>query len=182
MRLNEISNRPGATKPRKRVGRGIGSGTGKTAGRGVKGQTSRTGVALKAFEGGQTPIYRRLPKRGFKAPFGKTFAPVNLGRLQQAIDAGKIDAGKPITPAILLDSGVVGRKGDGIRLLARGELTSRIEISVDGVSKAAQAAVEAAGGKVNVIEAKGGRSRSSGKMKPEGRKGGANRAAPQPQA
>lgn len=170
MRLNEIADRPGATKPRKRVGRGIGSGTGKTAGRGVKGQRSRSGVALKAFEGGQTPIYRRLPKRGFKSPFGKTYAPLNLGRLQQAIDAGKIDPSRPITPAILLDSGVIGRKGDGIRLLARGELKAKVEITVDGVSKAAQAAVEAAGGTVNVIEAKGGRRRTSGKMKPEGLK------------
>ena len=171
MRLNEIADRDGATKARKRVGRGIGSGTGKTAGRGVKGQTSRTGVALKAFEGGQTPIYRRLPKRGFKPPFGKTYATVNLGRLQQAIDAGKIDAGKPITPAILLDSGVVGRRGDGIRLLARGELTAKIEITVDGVSKAAQAAVEAAGGTVTVIEQTGGRRRGGGKMKPKAEAG-----------
>jgi len=169
MRLNEIANRPGATKPRKRVGRGIGSGTGKTAGRGVKGQTSRSGVALKAFEGGQTPIYRRLPKRGFKSPFGKTFAVANLGRIQQAIDEGKIDAGQPITAAVLLDSGVTGRKGDGIRLLARGELTSKVDITVDGASKAAQAAVEAAGGTVTLAQTVPGNLRSRGKLKP-GRK------------
>ncbi len=166
MRLNEIADRPGANKRRKRVGRGIGSGTGKTAGRGVKGQTSRSGVAVKAFEGGQTPIYRRLPKRGFKVPFAKTFAAVNIGRIQKAIDAGKIDAGKPVTLAVLLDSGVVGRRGDGIRLLAQGELTAKIEITVNGVSKAAQAAVEAAGGKVHVVEISGG-NRSHGKMRPK---------------
>lgn len=166
MRLNEIANRPGATKSRKRVGRGIGSGTGKTAGRGVKGQTSRSGVALKAFEGGQTPIYRRLPKRGFKTPFGKTFGVVNLGRLQQAIDEGRVDPAQPVTAEILLDSGVVGRRGDGIRLLARGELTAKVDITVDGASKAAQAAVEAAGGTVTFAQTVPGNLRSRGKMKP----------------
>ena len=150
MKLNQLSDNPGARTNRKRVGRGIASGTGKTAGRGHKGQKSRTGVAIKGFEGGQMPIYRRVPKRGFNNIFRKVFEPVNLGPLQAAIDAGKIDAKKPITIEILKTAGLVGRIKDGVRLLAKGEIKAKIDIEVSGASKAALAAVEAAGGKVTV--------------------------------
>jgi large subunit ribosomal protein L15 len=150
MKLNQLSDNAGARTDRKRVGRGIASGTGKTAGRGHKGQKSRTGVAIKGFEGGQMPIYRRLPKRGFVNIFRKVFEPVNLGPLQSAIDAGKIDAKKPITIDVLKEAGLVGRVKDGVRLLAKGEIKSKINIEVSGASKSAVAAVEAAGGKVTV--------------------------------
>ncbi|PCJ59885.1 MAG: 50S ribosomal protein L15 [Rhodospirillaceae bacterium] len=150
MKLNEISNRPGACHARKRVGRGIGSGTGKTSGRGHKGQKARTGVALHAFEGGQMPIYRRLPRRGFWNPGRKHYQLVNLGRLQQAIDAGKLDSKKPITEAVLYAAGLVGRIQDGVRLLAKGEITAQLTIEVTGASKAAITAVEKTGGKVIV--------------------------------
>ncbi len=150
MKLNQISDNPGARKPRKRVGRGIGSGTATTAGRGNKGQKSRSGVALKGFEGGQMPLYRRLPKRGFHNPFRKFFTAVNLDRLQAAIDAGKIDPKAPIDTAVLQGAGVVGRVKDGVRLLARGELKSKINIAVAGASKSAVAAVEKAGGTVAI--------------------------------
>ncbi len=153
MKLNEIADNPGAHKPRKRVGRGIGSGTGKTAGKGHKGQKARSGVAIKGFEGGQMPIYRRLPKRGFtNAKFRKHFAEINVGRLQQAVDAGRLDAGKPVDAAALIGAGLVRRAQDGIRLLAKGELSTKLTIHVAGASKAAVAAVEGAGGQV-VIEA-----------------------------
>lgn len=149
MKLNELSDNPGARKDRTRVGRGIGSGKGKTAGRGVKGQKSRSGVAIKGFEGGQMPIYRRVPKRGFKNPFRKTFAVVNLGRLQQAIDDKRIDPGKTVDVPALSGAGLVGRRiGDGVRLLAKGELNAKVTIEVAGASAAAIAAVEKAGGKV----------------------------------
>jgi large subunit ribosomal protein L15 len=154
MRLNELRDNPGATKLRTRVGRGIGSGKGKTGGRGVKGQKSRSGVAIKGFEGGQMPLHMRLPKRGFNKPNRKAWAEVNLGRLQKAIDAGKIDAKKPIDTAVLIAAGLVRRELDGIRLLAKGELTSKVEISVAGASKSAIEAVEKAGGKVNLPAAK----------------------------
>ncbi|MCC3860444.1 50S ribosomal protein L15 [Pseudemcibacter aquimaris] len=150
MKLNEIANKPGSTKPRKRIGRGIGSGTGKTGGRGVKGQKSRSGVAIKGFEGGQMPIHMRLPKRGFNNINSKTFVPVNLGRLQEAIDAKKLDAKKTITVAELKAAGVVTRVKDGVRLLAKGELKAKVNIEVNGASKAAIAAVEKAGGSVTV--------------------------------
>lgn len=151
MKLNELRDNDGARKARMRVGRGIGSGKGKTAGRGVKGQKSRTGVSLNGFEGGQMPLYRRLPKRGFNnTMFRKTFAVVNLGRLQTAIDAGRIDASKTIDEAALRDSGMLKRGCDGIRLLAKGVLTSALTIEVDGASGAAIAAVEKAGGTVLV--------------------------------
>jgi large subunit ribosomal protein L15 len=148
MRLNEIADKHGARKDRIRVGRGIGSGKGKTSGKGQKGQKSRTGVAIKGFEGGQMPLHRRLPKRGFKNIFRKYFTPVNIGRLQAAIDAKKLDAKKPITVAAMTEAGVVGRVRDGVRLLAKGELTSKVTIEVSGASAAAVAAVEKAGGKV----------------------------------
>ncbi len=155
MNLNELSNNPGARQSRKRVGRGIGSGTAKTSGRGHKGQKSRSGVALKGFEGGQMPIYRRLPKRGFNNHrFAKTFEVVNLDRLQQAIDAGRIDAKKPVDRAALIAAGLVRKqRDDGVRLLGRGELKAKLDITVDGASRAAIAAVEKAGGEVTLPEA-----------------------------
>lgn len=150
MKLNELKNNPGATKDRIRVGRGIGSGKGKTCGRGVKGQKSRSGVAVNGFEGGQMPIYRRLPKRGFKNPFAVHFAVVNLDTIQKAIDAGKLDAAA-IDIEALLKSNIISNKQDGVRLLARGAVTSAVTISVNSASKAAVEAVEKAGGKVNII-------------------------------
>ena len=148
MRLNELSDNPGATSPRKRVGRGTGSGLGKTSGKGHKGQKARSGVAVNGFEGGQMPIYRRLPKRGFTNLFRKQYGVINLGRLQAAIEAGKVDAAQPITGSALVAAGVVREAKDGVRLLAKGELTTKVEIHVAGASKAAVAAVEKAGGSV----------------------------------
>ena len=150
MKLNEIRDNEGARKPRKRVARGIGSGSGKTAGRGQKGQKSRSGVAVNGFEGGQVPIYRRLPKRGFKNHFAKVFAVVNLDTLQKAIDAGKLKA-EEITVDSLLSAGIISKKLDGVRLLGRGALTAKVNVSVNSASKAAVAAVEKAGGKVNLV-------------------------------
>ena len=150
MKLNELKNNPGATKNRIRVGRGIGSGKGKTAGRGVKGQKSRSGVAIHGFEGGQMPIYRRLPKRGFNNPFALHFAVVNLDTIQKAVDSGKLDA-SAIDIESLLKSRVISKKKDGVRLLARGAITSAVTISVNSASKAAVEAVEKAGGKVNLV-------------------------------
>ncbi|MGB1176529.1 MAG: 50S ribosomal protein L15 [Candidatus Puniceispirillaceae bacterium] len=149
MKLNAISDNPGSTRDRKRVGRGIGSGTGKTAGSGHKGQKARSGVSIKGFEGGQMPIHRRLPKRGFTNIFRKNFVEVNLGRLQTAIDAGKLDAKKPVDVAALIGAGVISKARDGVRILGKGELTAKnVEIHAAGASKAAIAAVEAAGGKI----------------------------------
>lgn len=150
MKLNEIKDNEGARKARKRVARGIGSGFGKTAGRGQKGQKSRSGVAVNGFEGGQMPIYRRLPKRGFKNPFAKEFAVVNLDTIQKAIDAGKLNA-EAIDVAALMNAGIISKELDGVRLLARGAITAKAVISVNSASKAAVAAVEKAGGKVNVV-------------------------------
>ena len=151
MKLNAISDNPGATKNRKRVGRGIGSGTGKTSGSGHKGQKARSGVSINGFEGGQMPIHRRLPKRGFTNIFRKKYVEVNLGRLQTAIDAGKLDASKPVDSAALLGAGVISKPRDGVRILAKGDLTTKkIEIHAAGASKAAVAAVEASGGKIVV--------------------------------
>ncbi len=151
MRLNELRDKNGATSARKRVGRGIGSGTGKTAGRGMKGQKSRSGVAINGYEGGQMPIYMRLPKRGFNNPNKKRYATVNLGRLQTAIDAGKLEAGA-IDEAALVASGVVTRLRDGVRLLGKGELTASVELTITGASKSAIEAVEKAGGKVHIAK------------------------------
>ena len=150
MKLNELQNNPGATKNRIRVGRGIGSGKGKTGGRGVKGQQSRSGVSVNGFEGGQMPIYRRLPKRGFNNPFAKQFAVVNLDTIQKAVDAGKLDAAS-IDIETLLNSRVITKKMDGVRLLARGAITTAVTISVNSASKAAVVAVEKAGGKVKLV-------------------------------
>lgn len=153
MKLNELSPSAGSTSTRKRVGRGVGSGKGKTGGRGVKGQKSRSGVALNGFEGGQMPIYMRLPKRGFKAPNSKTFAWLNLGKLGEAIEAGQIGA-SDITEDSLVAAGVVRRAKDGIRLLAKGDAPKKVTITVTGASKAAIEAIEKAGGKVTVTGVK----------------------------
>ena len=151
MKLNDLSDNQGAAKDRKRIGRGIGSGKGKTAGQGHKGQKARSGVAIKGFEGGQMPLHRRLPKRGFNNIFAKNFKVVNLGRLQGAIDAGRLDAKKPVDAEALREAGLVKSAPDGIRLLAKGELKAKINITVAGASKAAVEAVEKAGGSVTVV-------------------------------
>ena len=150
MRLNQIADNPGARKGRMRVGRGIGSGKGKTSGRGVKGQKSRTGVAIKGFEGGQMPLHRRLPKRGFSPPNAKHWQVVNLGSVQTAIDAGKLDAAKPIDAAAMKSAGLFKTASDGVRLLGKGELKAKIVIKVAGASASAIAAIEKAGGKVDL--------------------------------
>lgn len=150
MKLHELRDNPGATKPRKRVARGPGSGTGKMAGRGIKGQKSRSGVAINGYEGGQMPLYMRLPKRGFNNINAKMHAVVNLGLLQKFIDAGKIDIKKPITETALVESGLVRRVRDGVRVLSKGALTSKVTLEVSGASKSAIAAVEAAGGSLTV--------------------------------
>ena len=148
MKLHELRDNPGATKKRTRVGRGPGSGKGKMGGRGIKGQKSRSGVAINGYEGGQMPLYQRLPKRGFNKPNRKAFAVVNLGLIQKFIDAGKIDAKKAITEDALVESGLVRRKLDGVRVLAKGEITSKVDLQVTGASKSAVEAVEKAGGKL----------------------------------
>lgn len=150
MRLNEINDNAGAVQNRKRVGRGIGSGTGKTSGAGHKGQKARSGVSLLGFEGGQMPLYRRLPKRGFNNPFTKDFAEINISKLETAIEAGRVDPKKPITGESLLEAGVVSRSKDGVKLLANGEIKTKLDIHVARASKAAIAAVEKAGGTVTL--------------------------------
>jgi large subunit ribosomal protein L15 len=152
MKLNELSDNRGAAKSRKRVGRGIGSGLGKTGGRGVKGQTSRSGVRLKGFEGGQMPIHRRMPKRGFNNIFRKQFVEVGLDRIAQAIEAGRLDAAKPIDAEALKAAGIVRRVKDGVRLLGGAEPKAKLTISVAGASRPAIAAVEKAGGSVTVAK------------------------------
>lgn len=154
MKLNEVRDNSGARKERKRVGRGMSSGTGKTAGKGMKGQKSRSGVSLVGFEGGQMPLYRRLPKRGFKNPFSKDIAPVNLGSLQKAIDAKAIDPKKPVTEAVIAEAGVARATKDGMKLLAKGEINAKLTIEVSGASKSAIEAVEKAGGSVVLPEPK----------------------------
>jgi large subunit ribosomal protein L15 len=151
VKLNEISDRPGATKNRKRIGRGIGSGSGKTAGRGGKGQTARTGVHIKGFEGGQMPIYRRLPKRGFNNIFKKKYVEVGLADVQAAIDAGKLDASKPVNGDALKAAGLIRRTRDGIRILGGGELKTAVTFEVAGASKPAAEAIEKAGGSVKAV-------------------------------
>jgi large subunit ribosomal protein L15 len=151
MKLNQIADRPGSRKKRMRIGRGIGSGMGKTGGRGGKGQTARSGVRIKGFEGGQMPLHRRLPKRGFNNIFALDLTEVNLGNVQQAIDAGKLKAGDEIDAAMLVNSGVLRRSRDGVRLLGGGEIKSKITIAVHGASKSAVAAVEKAGGTVKIL-------------------------------
>lgn len=151
MKLNQLSDNAGARKDPKRVGRGIGSGLGKTSGRGHKGAKARSGSVNKGFEGGQMPIYRRMPKRGFKNLFSKEFVEVNIGRLQEAVDAGKIDAKKPIDADTLQAAGFFKQVRDGVRLLGKGELKAKIDITVAGATKGALAAVEKVGGKVTLL-------------------------------
>lgn len=150
MKLNDIRDNPGARKGRMRVGRGIGSGKGKTAGRGQKGQKSRSGVSIKGFEGGQMPLHMRLPKRGFNNPFGKDYAEVNVGMVQKLVDAGKLDAKAPVDHAALKAAGVARGGKHGVRLLGKGELTAKLQFAVAGASKGAIEAVEKAGGSVAV--------------------------------
>jgi len=152
MRLNDIRDLPGASKSKKRVGRGLGSGLGKTSGHGQKGQKSRSGVAIKGFEGGQMPLHRRLPKRGFSNIFAKDFNEVNVGRIQAAIDDKKLDASKPVTVQALVEAGVIRRARDGVRLLGQGELKSKVAFEVTDASSGAVKAVEAAGGTVTIAE------------------------------
>jgi len=154
MKLNEIRDNEGARKSRIRVGRGIGSGKGKTGGRGVKGQKSRTGVAIKGYEGGQMPIHMRLPKRGFKNLFRLDYNTVNVGRVQVAIDAGKLDKNAKVDAAALIAAGVIRRAKDGVRLLGHGELKTKLDFVVSGCSAGAKEAVEKAGGSVTVVEPK----------------------------
>jgi large subunit ribosomal protein L15 len=153
MKLNELRDNEGATPSKKRVGRGIGSGLGKTGGRGVKGQKSRSGVAINGFEGGQMPLYRRLPKRGFKNIFAKSFNAVSLARIQAAIDAKKLDAKETVTVETLVNAGVVRRPKDGVRILSDGELKAKVSFDVAGASKAAIEKIEKAGGSVKLPEA-----------------------------
>ncbi|MDR3424188.1 MAG: 50S ribosomal protein L15 [Alphaproteobacteria bacterium] len=150
MQLNDLHDNPGARKKRMCVGRGIGCGKGKTSGRGVKGQKARTGVSIKGFEGGQMPLSRRLPKRGFKNIFAKDYVAINLGRLQEAIDAGRIDAKKPITSESLMASGIVSKARDGVRVIGKGEIKSKVDLTVAGASKSAVAAIEKIGGKITL--------------------------------
>ncbi|MBD3666013.1 50S ribosomal protein L15 [Sulfitobacter aestuariivivens] len=154
MKLHELSDNEGATKKRMRVGRGPGSGKGKMGGRGIKGQKSRSGVAINGYEGGQMPLYQRLPKRGFNKPNRKSFAVVNLGLIQKFIDAKKLDANKDIDGAALVASGLVRRELDGIRVLAKGDITAKVNLTVAGASKSAIEAVEKAGGSVTVTAPK----------------------------
>ena len=175
MRLNAISDRPGATKAKKRLGRGIGSGLGKTAGKGTKGQKARAGVAIKGFEGGQMPLHRRLPKRGFSNIFSKKFNELNLGRIQAAVDAGLIDGKKPITVAALKQAGLIRREKDGVRLLGQGELKAKLAFEVTGASQSAIKAVEAKGGTVTLKSITGRERPAADKIKSERR--AAKRAA-----
>ncbi len=154
MKLNQLSDNPGSRKRRMRVGRGIGSGKGKTAGRGGKGQTARTGVAINGFEGGQMPLHMRMPKRGFNNVHRLTFVEVNVGRLQAAVDSGQLKAEGTIDAAALVAAGVLRRSRDGVRLLAKGEIKTKLSLKVAGASKAAIAAVEKAGGTVEVAAPK----------------------------
>ncbi len=152
MRLTDIRDNEGATKARMRVGRGIGSGKGKQAGRGGKGQTARSGVAIKGFEGGQMPLHRRLPKRGFNKPNQRQLNEVNLGRIQEALDAGKLDANATITVDALVAAGVLSKPRDGVKVLGTGELKARLTFEVAGASKSAREAIERAGGSVKVLD------------------------------
>ena len=154
MKLNAITDKDGARRPRKRVGRGIGSGLGKTAGRGHKGQKARSGVAVTAFEGGQMPIYRRLPKRGFVKPNRLAWNEVNIGRVQAAIDAGKLDIKAPVSIAEMMAAGLIDKPRDGVRLLGKGELKAKVDFVVNHATKSAAAAVEKAGGSLSLVAGK----------------------------
>jgi len=185
MKLNAISDKDGARRSRKRVGRGIGSGHGKTAGRGHKGQTSRSGVAVAAFEGGQMPIYRRLPKRGFVKPNRLAWNEVNIGRVQAAIDAGKLDIKAPVSIAEMMAAGLVDKPRDGVRLLGKGELKAKVDFVVNHATKSAAAAVEKAGGSLSLVagkpapaEAKEGEAAAKPKAKAAKEKPAAAKKAP----
>ncbi len=154
MKLNEIHDNPGSSKNRMRVGRGIGSGKGKTGGRGVKGQKARSGVAIKGFEGGQMPLHRRLPKRGFWNPFSIDYNEVNVGRIQIAVDAGKLDTGAPVTLESLIASGIVSKPRDGVKILGVGELSAKLTFEVSAASKGAVAAIQKAGGSIKLLPVK----------------------------
>ncbi len=175
MRLNELSDRPGATKPKKRLGRGVGSGLGKTSGRGVKGQKARSGVAIKGFEGGQMPLHRRLPKRGFNNIFARKYNELNLGRIQEAVDSGRLDGKKPITVEALQQAGLIRRAKDGVRLLGHGELKAKLAFEVTGASQSAIKAVEAKGGTVTLKSITGREAPAADKIKAD--KTAAKRAA-----
>jgi large subunit ribosomal protein L15 len=175
MRLNELSDRPGATKPKKRLGRGVGSGLGKTSGKGVKGQKARSGVAIKGFEGGQMPLHRRLPKRGFNNIFARKYNELNLGRIQAAVDAGRLDGKKPITVEALQQAGLIRRAKDGVRLLGNGELKAKLAFEVTGASQSAIKAVEAKGGTVTLKSITGREVPAADKIKAD--KTAAKRAA-----
>ena len=151
MKLNELSDNPGSSKNRIRVGRGIGSGKGKTGGRGVKGQKARTGVAIKGFEGGQMPLHRRLPKRGFFNPFSTHYNEINVGRIQQAVDAGKLDAKATVTVDALIAAGLISKVRDGVKILGQGEIKAKLAFEVAAASKSAIAAIEGAGGSVKLL-------------------------------
>ena len=153
MKLTELTDNPGASKDRIRVGRGIGSGKGKTGGRGVKGQKARTGVAIKGFEGGQMPLHRRLPKRGFHNPFSTDYNEVNIGRIQQAVDAGKLDVQNPVTLDALIAAGVVAKPRDGVKILGQGEIKAKLSFEVAAASKGAIAAIQGAGGTIKLLAA-----------------------------
>jgi len=153
VKLNDLSDNPGSTKNRIRVGRGIGSGKGKTGGRGVKGQKARTGVAIKGFEGGQMPLHRRLPKRGFHNLFALDYNEVNIGRIQQAVEAGKLDASQAVTIESLIAAGVVSKARDGVKILGQGEIKAKLAFEVAAASKSAIAAIEGAGGSVKLLAA-----------------------------
>ncbi len=180
MKLNELRDNPGATKDRIRVGRGIGCGKGKTGGRGVKGQKARSGVAIKGFEGGQMPIHMRLPKRGFNNPFRLEFAHINLDRVQKAIDEGKLDAKSVIDAKALVASGALRRERDGVRLLARGSLKSKLSFKVAKASEAAVKAVQAAGGAVEILMPREDRLAGNGKRAVRRRAAQAKRESREP--
>lgn len=154
MKLNDIRDNPGSSKNRMRVGRGIGSGKGKTGGRGVKGQKARTGVSIKGFEGGQMPLHRRLPKRGFWNPFATDYNEVNIGRIQEAVDAGKLETGAAVTIDSLVASGICSKRRDGVKILGVGELKAKLAFEVAAASKSAVEAIEKAGGSVKLLVAK----------------------------
>jgi len=178
MKLNDIRDNAGARHRKMRVGRGIGSGKGKTSGRGQKGQKSRSGVAIKGFEGGQMPLHMRLPKRGFNNPFAKDYAEVNLGMVQKFIDAKKLDAKKPVDHEALRAAGLARGGKDGVRLLGKGELTTKITFKVAGASKGAVAAVEKAGGSVEIVEVKTPSSKPSKKKAEAAEKKAPEKKAP----
>ena len=180
MRLNDLRDLPGATTSKKRVGRGLGSGLGKTSGRGQKGQKSRSGVAIKGFEGGQMPIHMRLPKRGFNNKFAKDFNEVNVGRIQTAIDDKKLDASKPVTVEALVEAGVIRRARDGVRLLGRGELKAKVTFELTGASSGAVKAVEAAGGTVTLtpMPKRSAKAEGEGALKKAAKKAATKKSAP----